>query len=181
MESPFDSQYDQIRERIIHYADMYGIDRSVAIWQIWQENRFRSSGCSGAGACGIAQFMPATAERFGVDRSDIESSLNGWGRYMRWLLDRSYIAGDIRLALGGYNAGEGRIQQYGGLPPFSETQNYVRDIMANAAISPVGIGSGSMSEPGAIATGFLPTSGPSTQTMMLYGLGFLLVFLLIDD
>ena len=175
MASPFDSQYNAIRERIYHYADLYGIDRSVAIWQIWQENRFRSTGCSGAGACGIAQFIAATAARFGVDRDDVESSLNGWGKYMRWLLDRSYINGDIRLALGGYNAGEGRIIEYNGLPPFRETQNYVRDIMANAASSPATIG-GSWSEPGAVAT-----SGTGSETMLLYGLGFVLLFLVIDN
>lgn len=60
MAGPFDSQYDSIRERIIYYANLYGIDSDVAIWQLWQENRFRSSGCSGAGACGIAQFIPAS-------------------------------------------------------------------------------------------------------------------------
>lgn len=131
--SPFDPQYAAIRSRITYYANLWGIDPVIGIWQLWQENKFRSTGCSGAGACGIAQFIPATAARFGVNRNDIESSLNGWGKYMAWLLRQPYINGDIRLALGGYNAGEGRIQQYKGLPPFSETQNYVQTIMTNAA------------------------------------------------
>jgi len=137
MASPYDAQYAGIRSRIEHYAAKYGIDRNIAIWQLWQENKFRSSGCSGAGACGIAQFIPATAERFGVNRSDVESSLDGWGRYMRWLLDQSYIAGDYRLALAGYNAGEGNVKKYGGIPPFTETQNYVREILSNAGGVPM--------------------------------------------
>ncbi|MFT3745076.1 MAG: lytic transglycosylase domain-containing protein [Pyrinomonadaceae bacterium] len=135
MASPFDNQYANIRSKIYHYADLYGIDRNVGIWQIWQESRFNPRVCSGRGACGIAQFIPATADRFGVDRDDIDSSLNGWGRYMRWLLDRSFINGDIRLALAGYNAGEGAVQRYGGIPPYSETENYVATIMRNVGSS----------------------------------------------
>jgi soluble lytic murein transglycosylase-like protein len=130
--SPFDSQFDAIRSRIVHYADRYGIDRTIAIWQIWQESKFNPQAQSSAGAKGIAQFMPATASRFGVNVWDVDSSLNGWGQYMRWLLDRSYIGGRYDLALAGYNAGEGRIQQYKGIPPFAETQKYVATILANA-------------------------------------------------
>lgn len=132
MSSPFDVQYDDIRNKIITYASQYGIDPIIGIWQLWFENRFRSSGCSGAGACGIAQFTAPTAARFGVDRNNIDSSLNGWGKYMAWLLRQSYIHGDYSLALAGYNAGEGAVQQYGGIPPYSETQNYVSEIMTAA-------------------------------------------------
>lgn len=132
MASPYDSQYDSIRSRITYYANLYGVNPTIGIWQIWHENRFRNSGCSSANACGIAQFIPATAARFGVDRNNVESSLNGWGKYMSWLLKQPYINGNIAFALAGYNAGEGRIKQYGGIPPFKETKDYVAKILRDA-------------------------------------------------
>lgn len=136
MASPFDPQYSQIVEKIRYYARNYGIDEDIFIWQIWQESRFNPKVCSGKNACGIAQFIPATAARFNVNRNDVDSSLDGAARYMRWLLDQPYINGRYDLALAGYNAGEGRVKQYKGIPPFSETQNYVRIILGNAQKSP---------------------------------------------
>lgn len=189
MASPFDSQYSSIRDRITYYANQYGVDPNIGIWQLWQENKFRSTGCSGASACGIAQFIPATAARFGVDRNNVESSLNGWAKYMRWLLDRSYIHGDYRLALAGYNAGEGNVQKYGGIPPFTETRNYVNYIMSNAG-SP-----GTPSVPattnywdpatgvyyaGDLATVTVSASESDISTYAMYALGALLFVLLID-
>lgn len=136
MASPFDSQYSQIVQRIRFYANKYGIDETVAIWQIWQESRFNPNAKSSAGAKGLCQFMPATAARFGVNVWDIESSLDGWGRYMSWLLKQSYINGNIAFALAGYNAGEGNVKKYGGIPNFTETKNYVSIILGNAKKSP---------------------------------------------
>lgn len=171
MATPFDQQHASVLSRIYHYADLYQIPRAIGVWQIWQESRFNPRAVSPAGAKGIAQFMPATAARFGVNVFDIESSLNGWGRYMRWLLDRPYIAGRIDLALAGYNAGEGRVQQYGGIPPFTETRNYVAAIMANA-------GSGSTAVPAVggiaaaltIGSGFAGLSVGVLATAALFGL-----------
>jgi len=135
MASPFDAKYNNIREKITIYANRYGIPVNIGIWQIWQESRFNPNVCSGKNACGIAQFIPATAQRFGVNRNDIDSSLDGWGRYMAWLLRQPYINGKIELALAGYNAGEGSVKKYKGIPPFTETRNYVKTIMANAGAS----------------------------------------------
>lgn len=120
MAGPYDSQYAGIRAKITYYAQKYGIDPDLAIWQLWKENNFRNTGCSWAGACGIAQFMPATAARFGVNRYDVDSSLDGYGRYMAWLV--RFFNGDWQKAVGGYNAGEGKIQN-GRWPP--ETREYV--------------------------------------------------------
>ncbi len=120
MPGPYDPQYSTIRQKIAAYAQKYGIDPDLAIWQLWTENGFKSSGCSGAGACGIAQFMPATAQRFGVNRNDVDSSLEGYGKYMAWL--RNFFGGDMTKAVAAYNAGEGNIQK-GRYP--TETRNYV--------------------------------------------------------
>lgn len=163
MASPFDSQFAGIVEKIRYYAQKYGIDENIFIWQIWQESRFNPKVCSGKNACGIAQFIPATAERFGVNRSDIDSSLDGAARYMRWLLQQSYIGGNYAFALAGYNAGEGAVKKYGGIPPYTETQNYVSIILENA-------GSGSNSN-------LLSTSAIGTGGVLI---GFLLLYLILD-
>ena len=75
---------------------------------------------------------PATAARFGVrDVWDPEQNLRGGMAYLRWLL--GYFKGDLRLALAGYNAGEGAVDRHGGVPPFAETQSYVARIMGKLA------------------------------------------------
>ena len=84
---------------------------------------------SHAGAKGLMQLMPATARRFGVsDAFDPKQNIGGGVRYLRWLLD--YFNGDLKLALAGYNAGEGRVRQYNGVPPFKETRRYVKKVLA---------------------------------------------------
>ncbi len=87
MKTPFDAEFEAIRNKIFIYADKYGIDRNIAVRQIWQESKFNPRASSGK-ANGIAQFTPATAARFGVDVWDVDSSLNGWGNYMSFLLNR---------------------------------------------------------------------------------------------
>lgn len=131
MPSPFDAKHSTIVAKIRAVANKYGIDANIGIWQIWQESRFSPTACSPKQACGIAQFIPATAARFGVDRNSIDSSLEGWGKYMRFLLNK--FGGNYSLALAGYNAGEGAVMKYGNkIPPYKETQNYVKVILANA-------------------------------------------------
>jgi hypothetical protein len=130
-------------------ADAYGIDRGIALAQIRQESGCNPNACSAKKACGIAQFMPATAARFGVDVHNVASSLDGWGRYMRFLLDKF---GTYALALAGYNAGEGAVQRARGIPPYPETQNYVRVILANAGSVPTTTGG----QPGEVPVSFRP-------------------------
>lgn len=131
MASPLDPQYSDTVSKIRFYAEKHGIPSDIGIWQMWQESRYRLDAVSHAGATGIAQFMPATAARFGVDPLNIDSSLNGWGKYMK-LLFNEFKSWD--LALAGYNAGEGNVRKYGGIPPFEETQNYIKIIGKNAQL-----------------------------------------------
>ena len=93
-----------------------------------QESSFKPRALSHKGARGLMQLMPPTAARFGVRNIwDPQQNIEGGARYMRFLLD--LFSGDVRLALAGYNAGEGAVMKYGfNVPPYSETQEYVRRI-----------------------------------------------------
>ena len=93
-----------------------------------QESSFKPRAMSYKGARGLMQLMPPTAARFGVTNIwDPKQNIEGGARYMRFLLD--LFEGDVRLALAGYNAGEGAVIKYGrNVPPYSETQEYVRRI-----------------------------------------------------
>jgi soluble lytic murein transglycosylase-like protein len=108
----------------------HGIDPRFIHAVIWQESKYKSKALSHAGAQGLMQLMPATARRFGcTDPDDMTSNVEAGTKYLRWLLKR--FNGDVALALAGYNAGEGAVDKYHGVPPYSETQNYVRKIVAN--------------------------------------------------
>ncbi len=154
MASPFDSQHNAIRARIEYYADKYSIDRTHAIWQIWQESKFNPRASSGL-AIGIAQFTPATAARFDVNVWDVESSLDGWGRYMRFLLNR--YSGTYWLALAGYHSGEGNADKFkaAGQIPASHpnARNYVNIILGNvgAANQPALGNVGAANQPASIS------------------------------
>ena len=93
-----------------------------------QESSFKARALSHKGARGLMQLIPPTASRFGVTNIwDPKQNIEGGARYMRFLLD--LFGGDVRLALAGYNAGEGAVMKYGyKVPPYSETQEYVRRI-----------------------------------------------------
>lgn len=108
----------------------HGIDPRFIHAVIWQESKYKSKALSHAGAQGLMQLMPATARRFGcTDPDNMASNVEAGTKYLRWLLKR--FNGDVTLALAGYNAGEGAVDKYHGVPPYSETQNYVRKIVAN--------------------------------------------------
>jgi hypothetical protein len=93
-----------------------------------QESTFKPRAMSNKGARGLMQLMPGTAQRFGVTSIwDPKQNIEGGTRYVRFLLDM--FNGDVKLALAGYNAGEGAVMKYGfRIPPYSETQEYVRRI-----------------------------------------------------
>jgi soluble lytic murein transglycosylase-like protein len=108
-----------------------GIDPALLKGLVSQESGFDPNARSGAGALGLTQLMPGTAAALGVTNPlDPAQSLQGGAKYLRQQLDR--FGGDERLALAAYNAGPGAVQRYGGVPPYSETQNYVNSVMAKA-------------------------------------------------
>ncbi len=99
-----------------------------------QESTFKPRAMSHKGARGLMQLMPGTAARFGVSSIwDPKQNIEGGTRYMRWLLDK--FDGNVNLALAGYNAGEGAVMKYGNnIPPYRETQEYVRRISKRYAL-----------------------------------------------
>jgi soluble lytic murein transglycosylase-like protein len=119
--------YDELVKRS---AARHGVDPNLVFSVMRQESGFNYRAKSYKGATGLMQLMPATARRFGVQNIyDPAENIEGGTRYLRFLLDT--FDGDVGLALAGYNAGEGAVMKYGyQVPPYRETQNYVRSISA---------------------------------------------------
>ena len=115
---------------IFRAGEKAGVDPRFIHAVIKQESKYDPKAVSSAGAQGLMQMMPATAKRFGLkDPFDATANVEAGTKYLKWLLKR--FDGDVSLALAGYNAGEGAVDKYKGVPPFSETQNYVKKIVAN--------------------------------------------------
>jgi|SRR5436305_764383 soluble lytic murein transglycosylase-like protein len=112
---------------IMRAGEHYGVDPRFIHAVIWQESKYKPRARSYVGAQGLMQLMPATARRFGCeDANDPASNIDAGTKYLRFLLER--FKGNVSLALAGYNAGEGAVDKYNGVPPYNETQNYVRII-----------------------------------------------------
>lgn len=119
-----DSKLDLI---IFRAGERYGVDPRFIHAVIWQESKYQRRAQSHAGAQGYMQLIPATARRFGCkDPFDPEQNIVAGTKYLFWLLKR--FDGNVELALAGYNAGEGAVDKYDGIPPYNETRNYVRII-----------------------------------------------------
>ncbi|AWJ84887.1 lytic transglycosylase [Azospirillum sp. TSH58] len=114
----------EIRAMVTKMAPSYGLDPDLVLAVIAVESGYRVDVVSEKNAMGLMQLIPETAERFGVTKPfDPEQNLRGGMKYLRWLL--AYFDGNVTLALAGYNAGEGAVVQYKGVPPYRETQDYV--------------------------------------------------------
>ncbi len=115
-------------------ASHHGLDPELLVAIIEAESGFDPFAVSRKGACGLMQLMPETAARFGVsDVFDPRDNLEGGARYLRWLLER--FQGNQQLALAAYNAGEGAVDRYGGIPPYPETRSYVSRVLGAVAAS----------------------------------------------
>ena len=120
----------KIDEMIYRAGQQHGVDPRLLHAVILQESRYKSDAVSYAGAQGLMQLMPAAAKRFKCeDRKDPKQNVEAGTRYLRLLLKR--FDGDVKLALAAYNAGEGNVDKYEGIPPFPETEKYVKKIVAN--------------------------------------------------
>lgn len=113
---------------IAHIASKYQLEAALIHAIISAESAFNPTAVSSAGAMGLMQLMPATAERFGVhDPFDPVANIQGGARYLRFLLDEFQ---NLNLALAAYNAGEGAVMRYGNtIPPYEETQTYVSRVL----------------------------------------------------
>jgi len=119
-----DADLDQL---IANIGEAEGVDPRFIHAVIWQESKYEQHARSHVGAQGLMQLMPATARRFGCkNTTDPAENIAAGTKYLSWLLKR--FDGNVELALAGYNAGEGSVDKYNGIPPYRETQNYVRII-----------------------------------------------------
>ena len=128
-----------IEATALRYGSHPGLRRaglSVSDWlnlfraNIEIESAYRQSAVSSAGAIGLGQLMPGTARNLNVNPRDPLQNLDGSARYLAMMLQEF---GDPRLALAAYNAGPDAVRQYGGIPPYRETQNHVARVMAVVA------------------------------------------------
>ena len=120
-----------VRTLAERYAARYGVDARMILAIIHTESGFDSTAVSPAGARGLMQLMPGTQQDLGVsDAFNPSENVEGGVRYFRAMLDR--YNGNIALALAAYNAGPANVDKYGGVPPFEETQRYVRKVMQRA-------------------------------------------------
>ncbi len=122
----------ELKQMVDAASERFGVPRELVIAVSRAESAFRSDVTSPAGATGLMQLMPATARGLGVtDTSDPWQNLAGGTKYLRQLMDR--FDGDVTKVVAGYNAGPNAVAQYGGVPPYEETQTYVARVFDYAA------------------------------------------------
>ena len=122
---PVMSKYDSL---ILQSAKLYQLEPAFVKAVVHVESAFNSGARSHKGAMGLMQLMPDTARRFGVGNAyhPVQNMVGGV-RYLRWLFER--FNGNVKYVLAGYNAGENAVDQYGGIPPYAETQDYVKRVL----------------------------------------------------
>lgn len=120
---------EEINNLITKYANKNGLDEDFVKAVVNQESGFNPKATSHCGAMGLMQLMPATAEGLGVTNAyNPEQNIQGGTKYLKGLLDR--FDNNKSLALAAYNAGPNAVKKYGGIPPYAETQNYVKSVLS---------------------------------------------------
>ena len=122
-ETPDSAYLGTIREA----AGKYNVDPKLVQAVAEVESGFNQDAVSSVGAVGVMQLMPETADALGVNPYDAAQNIEGGAKYLRQLLDAFH--GDIRKAVAAYNAGPQAVRDYGGVPPYSETQTYVDSVL----------------------------------------------------
>lgn len=120
----------QLLSMISQIAKKHGVDEKLVKAVIRQESGFNTKATSHCGAKGLMQLMPSTAKTLGVtDPYNPVQNVDGGVRHLKWLLSK--YNGNVILAVAAYNAGSGAVDKYDGVPPYKETQNYVKNILRN--------------------------------------------------
>ena len=119
----------EIDNLIEKYSNKNGLDKDFVKALVKQESGFNPNATSKCGAMGLMQLMPSTAQGLGVSNAyDVEQNIAGGTRYLKSMIER--FNGDEKLALAAYNAGPNAVKKYGGIPPYQETQNYVKNVLS---------------------------------------------------